>query len=606
MSILRKILKFNFVVCLIIQISLILYSCDGGGSNGGGTNSKNPTFFNTNPLKADDVILIIRQVVTEAVNRNTPITVVVIDRGGNVLGAFEMTGAPTTTLIGSQNPDRILQVPPSDRGLELMEVPSSLAAISKAGAAGLFSTSGNAFSTLTTSDVIQEHRPPGISFTPSGPVFGVQFSNLPCSDVISNSPLPLGLGADPGGVPLYKDGQSVGAIGVEGVLEEVVIEGVVIETPRYALAPPSFSGAKPLEEIIAVAGTRGFEAPGGIRSSTVLLDGFRLPFANVAPAENEVLIPFDELPGRVIPIELPAFTFFDGVIRGTPNPSFGFALSTIRGLDVRITVDSAGNNRFPIMGSASGGLTVEDVETIVGQAVERSYRTRSALRQPKGSFAQVNITVVDENGVILGYVGIPDAPFEGFDVSAQKARTASFFANPTAGAELINAGFGDFVQAATDDDLTFDGSIVYSSRAIAFLSVPFLPDGIDGTMAAPFSRDISIWSPFNDGLQLELIMDALVSILTGGPIQPCTPIEGLESGISIFPGAFPLYKGDVFVGAIGVSGDGIQENDLVAVSGSVGFEAPNQIRSDQIFVRGARLPWARFPRNPEIINKDGQ
>jgi uncharacterized protein GlcG (DUF336 family) len=593
----------RFLLSLLIVLTLILpfSGCDGGGSSGGGSNGEIQSFFNTNPLTADDVRLIIRQVVTEAVNRDTPINVVVVDRGGNVLGTFEMTGAPPTTLIGSQNPDRILQVPPSDRGLELVEVPCSLAAISKAGAASLFSTSGNAFSTLTTSDVIQEHRPPGISFTPSGPVFGVQFSNLPCSDVTSNSPLPLGLGADPGGVPLYKDGQSVGAIGVEGVLEEVSIEGEVILTPRYALAPTPFGGAKPLEEIIAIAGTRGFEAPRDIRSDTVLLDGFRIPFANVEPAKNDVLIPFDELPGEVIPIELPGISFFDGVIRGTPNPGYGFALSTIRGLPVRIAVDSEGNNRIPIRGSASGGLTADDVETIIGQAVEKSYKTRSAVRQPKGSFAQVNINVVDENGALLGYVGNPDAPFEGFDVSAQKARTAAFFASERAAVALDNAGFETYTQAALDDGLALDGSIAFSSRAIAFLSVPFLPDGIDGTRNAPFSKDISIWSPFNDGLQLDLVLGTLSSILSGGPIAPCSSIEGLENGIAIFPGAFPLYKDGIFVGAIGVSGDGITENDFVGVAGSKGFEPPDDIRSDRVFVRGARLPYARFPRNPEIL-----
>ncbi len=603
----NNIFSLFFLLWLLILFPFI-NSCNTSSS---GIGTANGSFRTTNPLTAADVRLIIQQAVTEAVNRGVAIAVTVTDRGGNVLGVFEMTGTPDTTVIGSQDPDRILMVPESDRGLELigLQIPGvidtpkilpALAAISKAGAAALFSTSGNAFSTLTTSDLIQEHRPPGISFTPSGPVFGIQFSNLPCSDIISNSPLPLGLAADPGGLPLYKDGEAAGAIGVEGVLETYTVQGMEVTTARYSLAPPPFGDEKPLEEIIAAAGTRGFEAPGRIRSDTVLLDGFRIPFINVDPPERE-LIPFNELPGSVIPLAIPAFTFFDGTIRDTPNPAYGFGDSTNSGLPVRIAVDEMGINRFPIQGSASGGLTAEDVETIISQAVEKSYRTRSALRQPAGSIAQVNINVVDENGVVLGYVGIPDAPFEGFDASIQKGRTAAFFAKATAGNDLNAAGFSNYTDAALDDGLDLDGSVAFSSRAIAFLSVPFLPDGIDGTRNAPFSKDISIWSPFNDGLQLDLNLDNLLSILTGGPIVPCTSINGLENGIAIFAGSFPLYKDGVLVGAIGVSGDGINENDIVAFEGAKGFEPPSGMRSDDVFVRGARLPYARFPRNPEIL-----
>ena len=74
---------------------------------------------------------------------------------------------------------------------------------------------------LFRSFIIQEHFPPAIDFTSSGPLFGVQFSNLTCTDVKKVDPangnlaLPLGLAGDPGGIPLYKGGEPVGAIGVE-------------------------------------------------------------------------------------------------------------------------------------------------------------------------------------------------------------------------------------------------------------------------------------------------------------------------------------------------------------------------------------------------------
>ncbi len=103
-------------------------------------------------------------------------------------------------------------------GLEIIPAPgviapASLAAVSKAGTAAFLSTArGNAFTTRTAGYIIQRHFPPGIRFQDSGPLFGVQFSSLPTSDV---NRLPLGLSADPGGLPLYRGGELLGGIGVE-------------------------------------------------------------------------------------------------------------------------------------------------------------------------------------------------------------------------------------------------------------------------------------------------------------------------------------------------------------------------------------------------------
>jgi hypothetical protein len=74
----------------------------------------------------------------------------------------------------------------------------------------------------------------------------------------------------------------------------------------------------------------------------------------------------------------------------------------------------------------------------------------------------------------------------------------------------------------------------------------------------------------------------------------------LPNGIQIFPGSVPLYKNGVLVGAIGISGDGVDQDDLIAAAGANGFSPPTQIRSDQIFVRGVRLPFLKFPRSPNL------
>jgi hypothetical protein len=68
-----------------------------------------------------------------------------------------------------------------------------------------------------------------------------------------------------------------------------------------------------------------------------------------------------------------------------------------------------------------------------------------------------------------------------------------------------------------------------------------------------------------------------------------------------FAGSVPVYKNGEFVGAIGISGDGIDQDDVIAAAGaSRGYIAPAGLRSDQIFVRGVRLPYVKFPRSPNL------
>jgi Haem degrading protein HbpS-like len=78
------------------------------------------------------------------------------------------------------------------------------------------------------------------------------------------------------------------------------------------------------------------------------------------------------------------------------------------------------------------------------------------------------------------------------------------------------------------------------------------------------------------------------------------PDPNLPNGMTIFPGGFPLYRNGVLIGAIGVSGDGVDQDDIIAASGTVNLLATNSIRSDRIIFRGARLPYAKFPRNPSL------
>lgn len=527
-------------------------------------------------LTQSDVETIISQAVGKAQELGRRITVAVTDKEGNVLGVFRMTGAPATTRIGAFNLQTGAKLKPVDAdGLQDVDVPASFAAISKAGTAAFFSTQGNAFTTRTASFIVQEHFPPAIKFQPSGPLFGVQFSQLPCSDVKMPN-LPLGLAGDPGGVPVYKNGQAAGGVGIEGD----GFYSIDIDASDLDQAP---------EEIIAVAATKGYEAPADIRGDQILADGIRLPFVNAAQTGGNAPA-FGSLPGTVDPL-FP--------VRGAAASLF--SPLTLGGIPGRIDP-----RYFPFKNGTEAGpgrLTAAEVNTIITQAAQQAYRTRAAIRRPLGSPAEVNIAVVDTNGVVLGLFSTRDAPIFGFDVSVQKARTAAFFSNPNAGALLRTAEggkFAKFADAALADGLKLDGAFAFSDRAGGFLSRPFFPDGIDGTASGPFSKPIDIWSPFNTGLQSALVKTALVNILSGIPAASCTAIPSLPNGIQIFPGSVPLYRNGVLIGGIGISGDGIDQDDIIASAGSVGFEAPEAIRADQIFVRGVRLPYVKFPRHPNL------
>src|SRR3546814_14109797 len=83
----------------------------------------------------------------------------------------------------------------------------------------------------------------------------------------------------------------------------------------------------------------------------------------------------------------------------------------------------------------------------------------------------------------------------------------------------------------------------------------------------------------------------------------------LQNGIQIFPGSVPIYRGDQLVGAIGVSGDGIDQDDMISFLGAhnggarvagIG-NAPKDIRAANIVVNvgaGGRMSYISCPFAP--------
>jgi hypothetical protein len=118
-----------------------------------------------------------------------------------------------------------------------------------------------------------------------------------------------------------------------------------------------------------------------------------------------------------------------------------------------------------------------------------------------------------------------------------------------------------------------------TNRTISFGSQPLYPPGIDGSFPGPF-----------------------FDLFKADTANPCSQgsqaTNPNQNGVVFFPGSTPLYKGGALVGGLGISGDGVEQDDVVSSGGAQGFLPSPAIRADQVFVRGVRLPYFKFNRNP--------
>lgn len=597
-------------------------------------------------LTESDVNTIVLQAVHEATARGKPATIAVVDRVGNVLTVTQMPGAPTMATVTSGRG--------ITGGLEGASVPTTLAAIAKAITGAYLSSDGNAFTTRTANQIVQEHFNPGVRDAPGGPLFGVQFSQLPCSDFNTAAATtkgatnagphrsPLGFSADSGGMPIYKDGDLVGGIGI-------------MTKNTYSDDANIFDTDVDDDEVIAIAGVTGYEAPQAIRADNIAVNGNTLRYTDATSADLAAPV---EPAGSFTPIRVP--NFFAGAAPGhfsiaglaygtpasgiVPDGTLGPVLYPGTLQTAFVFTDGAGHvldqPRAGLVPAGGAAITAAEAQALETSALNVAFSARAAIREPLNTNAQVTVTVVDLDGNVLAQARTPDAPIFGSDVSRQKARTAAFFSRPDAAARISaitapastdTGTFADYItrsQALIGPGAFSDGT-AWSEVAIGNVARPFYPDGIDGNPPGSLSLNFyTHWSVFSTGLQTDLISTAVVDavksvlfnrklvfkggcaagpgklpIVSGGETQ-------LADGLQIFSGSVPIYRGNTLVGGIGVSGDGIQQDSMISYLGlqngpSTLNNAPAAIRADTLTVGGVKLRYTNCPADP-FINSNVQ
>lgn len=526
--------------------------------------------------------------------------ITVVDREGEILGVWAGKDARLSTPVDQTGQGGNILINPFVKSL------------ARARTAAFFQSREDAFSTRTARFIIQDNFPHPVPNTMAGPLYGVQFSTLPFSDFSFNS---LGtvtgpaISADPGGIPLFKNDEPVGGIGVSGDGRDFLARADLPFDPRVTFARDAAgnilrddNGKKAklvwvgneesdFDEAVALAGAARFMADFEIQAERIFVAGLRFPFDADRPASGQPnqtlqqliaagagdLINPQQALGNVVITNpntgQPAPLFRDArKTRGSPTPAYPAA--EFGGIDGQLknqrTSATAGNqfgfvsggvdatppnlagnffgddtNEDGVVNAADPQLSVKDVKRIITQASSQALNTRAAIREPIGVPARVHIAVVDRSGSVLGVFRQDDGTIFSYDVAVQKARTAAFFS---------------------------DNDHALASRSVGFVSQGFFPTGIVKSNGGPLFH-------LQNALSLG-ILNALQGVQAGGFANPANPAANpLANGITIFPGGVPLYKDGVLVGGVGISGDGVDQDDLIAWAGSRNYRIDDDDRA---------------------------
>ena len=273
-----------------------------------------------------------------------------------------------------------------------------------------------------------------------------------------------------------------------------------------------------------------------------------------------------------------------GTVNGTNQPVTPGGAMALDGM-----AQAAGFLVPPKNGSV---LTAADVTRIINQGIAQAEKTRAQIRIPT-TYSRLIFVVSDFNGDILGLYRMPDALCDALDVTPAKARNSVYYASTDLQPQDRLPG----IPIGT----------AFTTRTFRYLAVPRYPSG--NNAAAP-----GIWSILN-----EPGIDPKTGLNIGAPKAAASfnTVLGFDSfnpgrnfrcpftvmppqnqnGTIFFPGSSAIYKNGQLAGGYGSSGDGVDQDDVGAFYGAVGYTPPAAKQADQFLFRGIRLPYIKFSRN---------
>lgn len=404
-----------------------------------------------------------------------------------------------------------------------------------------------------------------------------------------------GIATLPGGIPIYKDGAVVGGIGVffPGTTGFATEENSTLSTTFDPTKPDRSLEAEYIA-FAAVGGAPLLGIPVGTIAGVPLPAGFGLPLTPDNMRIDLVGITLDIIgPGGISgPQRLANYGRALGVgsVNGTNQPVNTGGMTLLDGLPVPVGWLVTPHNGV--------NVTADDVTNIITTGIVQANMTRAAIRLPLDSTTRMVFAVTDQTGEVLGLFRMPDATVFSIDVAVAKARNVAYYADPTQLNPIDNPG-------------VFAGT-AFTNRTIRYLAEPRFPEGIDGSPPGPYSilNDGGV-NPLN-GKQIgaPLPASAFTSVQGYDAFNPGTNFRQTanlanQNGIVFFPGSAPIYRNilagnfGTLIGGFGVSGDGVDQDDVVTFAGSQQFGVPNALfRADETFVRGVRLPYQKFNRQP--------
>src|SRR4051795_153321 len=510
------------------------------------------------PLSASDVDAIVKAADAAAAGGAS---IAVVDRAGRVLALFHQPNANA-----------------SNDGL----------AVGVARTAAFFSHNMAPLSSRTVRFISGVHFPAGVTNAPPAALYAIENTNRGCDlhtifNVAKSIPSPKSLSGGPcdaiagtsgcgpgivtgkqlpddgpypqsvrnrqvkaGGIPLYR------ILGTSRVTDGIISDGKLVG----GIGVVGIDGDPELDEAIAVSGAFGAlgSAAGPIAPvpqfplpfpGNVFIDGIRLPFLG---SEQKLRFNDDGLP---IGIELDSSAHPPGI----------YVIAPVTG--------GCADNQY-LAGPAGGTLTAAAVDAIVRRPMAAAKKPRAVIRLPLNSYARMVIAVADLDGSILALYRMPDATIFSIDVSVAKARNVIYFSTNTTDLPGVTAG------------------TAVTNRTIGFGAQPLSPPGIS-------SHQFDVRSgPF-----YPLFLKDLANPCTQGS-QPANPNQ---NGIIFFPGATPLFMNNHLIGGLGVSGDGVEQDDYVTVFAAGPFLPPESMWADRTKIDGVRLPMFKFPRQPEGVTE---